>query len=123
MKWGIRAAVGGLLVVGLILAVLDFSRKGEMTRTGNAWTAALDQSVASGAPLEFAKIEPMIAGKPARSERDVARPKGSTADVTRVYEYVWSGPIRKYKIAVHAEAEDKGDALVVTKVDVGGRAE
>jgi hypothetical protein len=120
VKWGVRGVVGGLLIGVLIVAVLDFARKGEMTKTGNAWTAAFDQSVTSGEPLQFSKLESMRVGSPGQTERDVARAPNSTADVSKVYTYVWSGAIRKYTIDVHVEAEDAGDELIVSKINVGG---
>ena len=119
MKWVIRGVIGDVLIGLVVVAGLDFESKGQMSRTGNAWTEAFDNSVASGEPLKLAKIEPMIVGSPSRTERTTSANPATNINQTKVLTYTWSGTFRKYRIDVHVEQEGTGEETV-TKIVVGG---
>ena len=116
-KWIIRGVVGALLVIVLVLALVDFSKKGKMSKTGDAWMSALNDAEAKGVPLKFSALDSLIAGSPQRTERGAASSSGGGS---KTYMYSWGGIIRTYSIVVDVQTEE-GSEPTVSKINVGGQ--
>jgi len=116
-KWIIRGVVGAVLVLILLLAVLDFTKKGQMTKTGDAWLNAMNDAEGKGDPLKFSALDSMIVGSPIRSDRGPGS-SGGAASGNKSYTYAWNGIFRTYSIEVETVSE-AGDEPTVSKINAG----
>lgn len=117
MKWAIRGVVGVVLIALLIVAGLDFMKKGQAGQTGTAWNDALDKAEAAKEPLKFSALDPLIAGSPDRVEKSL--PEDPKTNFNKIYTYTWSGTFRNYPIEVYVD-DDKTSGATVTKIDILG---
>jgi hypothetical protein len=103
-----------LVIAAIVFVVLDFVKKGQATRTGQAWTQAFD-GTEEGQWLKLSELEPLIVGSPSRSERPA--PEDSGVDAHKIVTYTWSGTVRSYRIDLYV-VEGEAGAASVSKIKV-----
>jgi hypothetical protein len=94
----VRLAVGALLVILLLLAIGDMSKKRAAEATSLAWRTAL-ASKSMMDELKKSELDAMIQGAPDRSEC----PKTEFQDqklVQSAERFVWRGTFRRFEIRV-----------------------